>query len=138
MWLISGSDKKIHAYKIDKKIYEQNIEEYFVEFEGTKDSIIARFGTKAYSDFTRYNCYCLLFIIELLKLNIIFILNFYVFRRVSFYGCGSGYAVLKIVDSKKNEILHSYEEYFQSPITVMQLFNLHNRTIKTKNILSGF
>lgn len=55
MWLLSGNDKKIHAYKSDKlQICEKNIKEYFVEFEDTNDSVILSFGTKLFSDYTKY------------------------------------------------------------------------------------
>lgn len=56
MWLLSGSDKKIHAYKYDEEeICEQNIEEYFVEFTDTKDTIVLCFGTKSFSNSKKYS-----------------------------------------------------------------------------------
>lgn len=55
MWLLSGSDKKIHAYKSDEqKIREQKVEEYFIEYQDTKDSVILSFGTKSFSDYKKY------------------------------------------------------------------------------------
>lgn len=62
----------------------------------------------------------------------------YIFRRISFYGCETGYSMLAIVDPEINEVLHYFDEYFQSPITVMELFNIYNKTAETENILSGF
>lgn len=60
MWLLSGSDKKIHAYKNnEQQICEQNIKECFIEFEDTKNSVILSFGTKSFSD---YKTYYLIFI----------------------------------------------------------------------------
>lgn len=54
MWLLSGSDKKIHAYKIEEQeILEQKVEEYFIEFEDTKDSIVLCFGSKSYSNYKK-------------------------------------------------------------------------------------
>lgn len=61
----------------------------------------------------------------------------YLYRRISFYGCETGYSMLAIVDSEKNEILQYFAEHYQSPITVMELFNIYNITAETKNILSG-
>lgn len=46
--------------------------------------------------------------------------------------------MLAIVDSEKNQILHYFLERFESPITVMQLFNIHKKTVDIDNILSGF
>lgn len=63
---------------------------------------------------------------------------FYYFRRLSYYGCETGYSMLAIVDSEKNQILHYFLERFESPITVMQLFNIHKKTVDIDNILSGF
>lgn len=57
MWLLSGNDKKIHTYKIDKEICEQKTEEYFIEFKDTKDSNILCFSTKSFSDYKRYLFY---------------------------------------------------------------------------------
>ncbi|KAL5240192.1 hypothetical protein ACI65C_007603 [Semiaphis heraclei] len=110
-WLLSGSDKKIHAYKIEEQeILEQNIEEYFIEFEDTNDSIVLCFGTKLFSNYK---------------------------KRMSYYGCETGYSMLAIVDSEKNQILHRFLEHYESPITVMQLFNINKKTVDLDNILSG-
>lgn len=55
MWLLSGSDIKIHAYKSDEQlICEQKIQEYFVEYEGAKESVILSFDIKSYSDYKKY------------------------------------------------------------------------------------
>ncbi|XP_060877730.1 KICSTOR complex protein kaptin-like isoform X3 [Metopolophium dirhodum] len=111
MWLLSGSDKKIHAYKIEEQeILEQKVEEYFIEFEDTKDSIVLCFGTKSFSNYK---------------------------KRLSYYGCETGYSMLAIVDSGKNQILHCFLERYESPITVMQLFNIHKKTVDIDNILSA-
>lgn len=59
-------------------------------------------------------------------------------RRISFYGCDTGFSKLTIVDSEKNQILHCVKEHYQSLVTVVQLFNINNRTYKLQNILSGF
>lgn len=48
-----------------------------------------------------------------------------------------GLAILKILDSEKNEILHTFMEYFVSPVTVVQLFNIQNKTIEIENFNSG-
>ncbi|XP_025422864.1 KICSTOR complex protein kaptin-like isoform X2 [Sipha flava] len=110
MWLLSGSDKKIHAYKSDEqKITEQEIEKHFIEYEDTKDSIVLCFDTKSFSNYK---------------------------KRISFYGCETGYSMVAVVDSEKNEILHYFAEHYQSPVTIMELFNIHNKTAKTKHILS--
>lgn len=61
----------------------------------------------------------------------------YYFRRLSYYGCETGYSMLAIVDSGKNQILHCFLERYESPITVMQLFNIHKKTVDIDNILSG-
>jgi len=54
MWLLSGSDGKIHAYKSEQQeIVEKKIEDYFIEFEDTKDSIVLCFGTKSFSDYKK-------------------------------------------------------------------------------------
>lgn len=54
MWLLSGSDKKIHAYGSDEqKMYEEKIENYFIEYEDTKDSIVLRFGTKSFRNYKK-------------------------------------------------------------------------------------
>jgi len=61
MWLLSGSDEKIHAYKSDKQqICEQKIEDYFTEFKDTNIGISINFGTKSFSDYKKY----LLFILN--------------------------------------------------------------------------
>ncbi|XP_015364047.1 PREDICTED: kaptin-like isoform X2 [Diuraphis noxia] len=110
MWLLSGSDRKIHAYKIEEQeILGQNIEEYFIEFEDTKDSIVLCFGTKSFSNYK---------------------------KRMSYYGCETGYLMFAIVDSEKNQILHRFLERYESPITVMQLFNINKKTVDLDNILS--
>lgn len=62
---------------------------------------------------------------------------FYVFRRMSYYGCETGYSMFSVVDSEKNQILQSFSERYESPITVMQLFNIHKKTVDIDNILSG-
>lgn len=62
----------------------------------------------------------------------------FIFRRISFYGCETGYSMVAIVDSEKNEILQYFAEHYQSPVTVMELFNIHNKTAETQHILSGF
>lgn len=61
----------------------------------------------------------------------------YIFRRMSFYGCETGYSMLAIVDSEKNEILQCFLEHFLSPVTVVKLFNIYNRTVENKTLLSG-
>lgn len=56
MWLLSGNDRKIHAYKSDEQqICEQKVKEYFIEYEDTNDSVILSFGTKSFSDYTKYS-----------------------------------------------------------------------------------
>jgi len=59
------------------------------------------------------------------------------FRRMSFYGCVTGYSMFAIIDSEKNQILHRFLERYESPITVMQLFNIHKKTVDVDYILSG-
>ncbi|XP_027842962.2 KICSTOR complex protein kaptin-like isoform X3 [Aphis gossypii] len=111
MWLLSGSDGKIHAYKSEQQeIVEKKIEDYFIEFEDTKDSIVLCFGTKSFSDYK---------------------------KRMSYYGCETGYSMFSVVDSEKNQILQSFSERYESPITVMQLFNIHKKTVDIDNILSA-
>lgn len=56
---------------------------------------------------------------------------------MSYYGCETGYSMLAIVDSEKNQILHRFLEHYESPITVMQLFNINKKTVDLDNILSG-
>lgn len=46
--------------------------------------------------------------------------------------------MLAIVDSEKNQILHRFVERYRSPVTVVQLFNIYNRTLELEDILSGF
>lgn len=53
MWLLSGSDGKIHAYKSEQQIVEKKIEDYFIEFVDTKDSIVLCFGTKSFSGYKK-------------------------------------------------------------------------------------
>lgn len=54
MWLLSGSDGKIHAYENEQQeIVEKKIVDYFIEFEDTKDSIVLCFGTKSFSDYKK-------------------------------------------------------------------------------------
>ncbi|XP_025193865.1 KICSTOR complex protein kaptin-like [Melanaphis sacchari] len=111
MWLLSGSDGKIHAYKNEQQqIVEKKIEDYFIEFEDTKNSIVLCFGTKSLSDYK---------------------------KRISYYGCETGYSMFSVVDSEKNQILHCFSECYESPITVMQLFNIHKKTVDIDNILSA-
>lgn len=45
--------------------------------------------------------------------------------------------MLTIVDSEKNQVLHTYTEQFQSPVTIGQLFNIYNKTNSIENIISG-
>lgn len=55
MWLLSGGDKKIHAYKSDnQQICEENIEEYFVEFKDTDNSVVLCFDTKSFNNYKKY------------------------------------------------------------------------------------
>jgi len=56
---------------------------------------------------------------------------------MSYYGCEIGYSMFAIVDSEKNQILHRFLEHYESPITVMQLFNINKKTVDLDNILSG-
>ncbi|VVC32439.1 Hypothetical protein CINCED_3A013557 [Cinara cedri] len=110
MWLLSGNDRKIHAYKSDKQqICEQKVHEYFVEYQDIKYCIIS-FSIKSFSDYK---------------------------KRISFYGCDKGYSVFTIVDSEKNQILQRVETNYQSTITAVQLFNIHNRTYTLENIISA-
>jgi len=54
MWLISGSDRKIHAYKSDEQVIcEEKIEEYFIEYKDEKDSIVLCFSTKSFNDYKK-------------------------------------------------------------------------------------
>jgi len=54
MWLLSGNDQKIHAYKSDEQqICEQKIEEYFTEFQDINKCAPMRFGTKLFSDYKK-------------------------------------------------------------------------------------
>lgn len=61
----------------------------------------------------------------------------YISRRMSFYGCETGYSMLAIVDSEKNQILQCFLEHFLSPVTVVQLFNIYNNTVEDDTPLSG-
>lgn len=55
MWLLSGYDNRIHAYKSDERqICEEKIEEYFIEFKGTNDEVSVMFDTKSFSDYKKY------------------------------------------------------------------------------------
>lgn len=56
---------------------------------------------------------------------------------MSFFGCETGYSMLAIVDSEKNQILQYFLEHFLSPVTVVKLFNIYNRTVENRNLLSG-
>ncbi|XP_050420496.1 KICSTOR complex protein kaptin-like [Adelges cooleyi] len=108
-WLLSGSDGRIHAYKADEPMQEQNIVNYFVEYQEAGDSSILRFDTKSYNNYQ---------------------------KRVSFYGCESGYSMFATVDSTKNQILYRFYEHYQSPVSVMKLFNLKNRAVNLENIVT--
>jgi len=57
---------------------------------------------------------------------------------VSFYGGETGKSMLAVVDSEKNQILHTVLERYRSPITSVQLFNIYNKTMNLEEILSGF
>jgi len=111
MWLLSGCDKRIHAYKSDERqICEQKIEEYFTEFKGTSDEVSIVFGTKSFSDYK---------------------------KRISFYGTVSGFLMFAVVDSEKNQILYSFTEHFLTPVSIVKLFNTHNRTNENQNSFSA-
>ncbi|XP_050545360.1 KICSTOR complex protein kaptin-like [Daktulosphaira vitifoliae] len=109
MWLLSGSDGRIHAYNVNEPIQEQNILNYFVEYQELADSTILCFDTKSFNNYK---------------------------KRVSFFGCESGYTMFSIVDTTKNQILHYFYEHYQFPVSVMKLFNLNNKTVKLDNILT--
>lgn len=54
MWLLSGCDKRIHAYNTDERqIIEEVIEDFFIEFEDTKDSVVLCFDTKSFSHYKK-------------------------------------------------------------------------------------
>jgi len=74
-----------------------------------KDSIVLCFSTKSFNNYK---------------------------KRVSFYGCETGYSMLAIVDSEKNQILYCFAELYLSPVTVVQLFNIYNRTVKVGDLIS--
>jgi len=57
---------------------------------------------------------------------------------VSFYGGETGKSIFAIVDSEKNQILHTVVERYRSPIISMQLFNIYNKTFEIEELESGF
>lgn len=81
MWLLSGGDKKIHAYKSDKQqICEENIEEYFIEFKDTDNSIALCFDTKSFNNYKKY------VFTKILKFNnLTFFINIYFQKSVIFW-----------------------------------------------------
>lgn len=96
LFLLSGSDTRIHCYKmVDNEFVEVQIEKYFVEFHKPPAVVLSM-------------C-CLL--------------NVHLKTRISAFGCRSGYIGVYVLDAVNNEILQTFSNDVDCPITSLSFFS---------------
>uniref|UniRef100_A0A0A9YKX0 Kaptin n=1 Tax=Lygus hesperus TaxID=30085 RepID=A0A0A9YKX0_LYGHE len=108
VWLLSGSDVKVHLFREDPQNHtycETEIEGIFPEFNAIA-SIILWMDIKHTAD---------------LK------------RRITAYGCECGVSKMVVVDSFSGDTLQEFTEYYDAPVTRVGLFSF-SKTIETQNL----
>ncbi|XP_065200975.1 KICSTOR complex protein kaptin-like isoform X2 [Planococcus citri] len=109
LWLLPGSDNKIHAYRgryHDRNFVEISVGDFFVEFEDVPAIVMC---------------------IKVLYYN-----NYH--HRISSLGCENGQVRCAIVECKSNHILRSLSTEYENPISSVQLFTLKMPEIPVDDI----
>ncbi|GFG37974.1 hypothetical protein Cfor_06621 [Coptotermes formosanus] len=110
VWLLSGSDEKIHMFREDQANHcysEVNVADYFPELVEPPSIIL-------WMDI--YHC----------KNEA---------RRVSAYGCECGYVKLAIVDLTNREVLSCWSARFEGPVSTVRLFT-EESSLETPSFLN--
>ncbi|XP_014671795.1 PREDICTED: kaptin-like [Priapulus caudatus] len=99
VWLLSGSDLKVHLFREDRALHlfnEQPVEEYFPEFEDLPSPV--HWMDIRYFEDQR--------------------------KRLTAVGCQNGFVKLCCIDVGKKEILQKWEVLHDGPVTSLRIFSL--------------
>ncbi|XP_044730220.1 KICSTOR complex protein kaptin-like [Chrysoperla carnea] len=109
VWLLSGSDSKIHLYRDtdgNHSYKETDITKSFVELANVPSIVlwmdVMYYGSKK--------------------------------RRITVFGCESGYVQVSTVDTKNNCVLNTWNIQFVNMIACVKLFTLNSNSINIQNI----